>query len=126
MDEFRSKVAEGLRKLRLERDYSQEFVAEKLGKNDYTGYQRIELGRTELKFEDAYKLAKLYDVTMEHIFHPDKNEGGLSKAQDAALPGYTKKNMVQMMVALDGSEEQLKRQFDFLKGVNEVIKAQIF
>gem|GEM_PF-1171392 len=127
MNEFQSKVADGLRKLREESDFSQKYVAEMLGKNDYTGYQRLENGRTELKFEDEYKLARLYNVPMEYIFNPDLRKDEPSfLAKDSQEYGYPKRNLVQMIVALDGTEDQLRKQFDFLKGVNEVIKGQVF
>jgi transcriptional regulator with XRE-family HTH domain len=119
MDIFRSKIAEGLRRLRIEKDYSQEFVAEKLGKSDYTGYQRIESGRTELKYEDALKLSKLYKVPMEQLFDPDERKPMMVSESPKAV--YGKKNLVQMTVNLDGTEETLEAQYELLKGFNSVI-----
>jgi transcriptional regulator with XRE-family HTH domain len=119
MDLFRSKIADGLRKLRTAKNFSQEYVAEHLGKADYTGYQRIESGRTELKFEDAYKLSQLYRVPMEVIFNPDLVDNG-------NLTSHPIKNTVEVTVSIDGTEENLMAQIDTLKAFNDVLNKKKF
>jgi transcriptional regulator with XRE-family HTH domain len=121
MDHFREKIAEGLRSLRVKKNYSQEYVADRLGKNDYTGYQRIETGRTELKFEDAYKLARLYKVPMEHIFNPDLKNRDEKESIDQIHDLNYKKNLIQVTVNLDGTDDFLEHQIELLRGMNKVI-----
>ncbi len=124
MDLFKSKIAEGLRLLRVEKGYSQEYLAEVMGKTDYTGYGRIEQGRTELKFEDAYKLARLYDIPMEHIFDPDLRHQS-NTMSDVATPAYGRKNMVQVTVFLDGTLDGLKKQCEMLESFNQVLAQKL-
>lgn len=121
MDPFKVKIAEGLRNLRVKKNYSQEYVADRLGKNDYTGYQRIESGRTELKFEDAYKLAKLYKVPMEQIFNPEDDSFDSILVSEPPKEYYKKKNLVQITVNLDGSEDFLEQQIKMLRGMNKLV-----
>ncbi|PRY90626.1 helix-turn-helix domain-containing protein [Mongoliibacter ruber] len=119
MNDFRSRIAEGLKSLRLQKNYSQEYIAEKLGKSDYTGYQRIESGRTELKFEDAYKLADIYNVPMEKIYNPDLNES--STFSEGSVAPYGKREVLHLNIYLDGTETQLDKQIELLKRVNSCI-----
>jgi transcriptional regulator with XRE-family HTH domain len=118
MDLFRSKIAQGLKKLRLEHEYSQEYLAEKLGKADPSGYQRIESGRTELKFEDAYLLAKIYQVPLEQIYDPNLRPAEV--LSDNPIQ-YGKSNQLQVSVILDGKEHTLKKHIEMLSNVNKLL-----
>lgn len=115
-------IGDNLKELRLEHNYTQEYIGEVLGKTDYTAYQRLEHGKSELKFSDAYKLAKLYKIPMEHIFNPDlREEDSLLLKEPPAASYSKKKNLVQITVNLDGSEDFLEHQIDLLRGLNKVI-----
>jgi transcriptional regulator with XRE-family HTH domain len=120
MSEPRQRIAENLKELRLEHNYSQEYLGEVLGKNDYTAYQRLEHGKAELKFADAYKLARLYKIPMEHIFDPELRKEDSLLVKDHPIT-YKKKNLVQITVNLDGSEDFLESQIELLRGMNKVI-----
>lgn len=122
-NETRSRVAANLRRLRLEKDYSQLYVSEYLGKTDYTAYQRLESGKTELKLEDAIKLAQLYKIKIERIwgnssdfFEIDAGE----KPREYQI--QTPPRIVQIQVQLDGSDAMLKDQIELLTSINEVFK----
>lgn len=122
-NETRSRVAANLRRLRLEKDYSQLYVSEYLGKTDYTAYQRLESGKTELKLEDAIKLAELYKIKIERIwgnssdfFEIDAGE----KPREYQI--QTPPRIVQIQVQLDGSDAMLKDQIELLTSINEVFK----
>ncbi len=119
MDIFRSKIAEGLKSLRLQKNYSQEYISEKLGKTESSAYQRIESGRTELKFEDAFKLASIYSVPMEHIFDPEMRMENYLFSKEREI--YYSKSKIQITVTLDGSEKTLKHQIELLSNVNKAL-----
>lgn len=119
MDLFRSKIANGLKTLRLQKNYSQEYLSDKLGKTDSSAYQRIEAGRTELKFEDAFKLATIYNISMEHIFDPDLRRSTEGFSEDREL--YQPKSRIQISVTLDGQEQTLQHQIELLTNVNKAL-----
>lgn len=121
MTEHKIRIAQNLKELRLEHNYSQEYIGEVLGKNDYTAYQRLEHGKADLKFSDAHKLARLYKIPMEHIFDPELRKEDSLLMKDHPIGNYKKKNLVQITVNLDGSEDFLEQQIDMLRGMNKVI-----
>ncbi|RZS94713.1 helix-turn-helix domain-containing protein [Cecembia calidifontis] len=51
---LKSHIAENLRKHRVLRGYTQEYIAEYLGKKDYTAYSRYEQGRSNLNPDCSY------------------------------------------------------------------------
>jgi transcriptional regulator with XRE-family HTH domain len=59
-------IHHNLKKLREFRNYSQDFVASKLGKEQNT-YSRMERGETKIKEEDIIKLAELLEVTTTQL-----------------------------------------------------------
>jgi|SRR5690606_3551366 len=117
MNLTKSKIAERLKHLRLSRDFSQERLAMELGKGDYTAYQRIEAGKTDLKFEDAVRLAKFYDVPLEFLLS-DEDEYVAKDHQEA----YKKRPEVSVSVTLDGSENTLEKQMALLAEFNRVLR----
>jgi transcriptional regulator with XRE-family HTH domain len=123
LNQARSRVAANLRRLRLEKDYSQLYVSEILGKTDYTAYQRLESGKTELKLEDAVKLSELYKIPIERIWDnslaQEKTEVG-ENPREYQILGAPKK--VQIQVQLDGSESMLQDQIELLTSINKVVK----
>mgnify|MGYP000156228896 CR=1 FL=1 len=118
MDLVKSRIAQGLKSLRLEANYTQEYIAEVLGKGDYSAYYRLEAGKTELKFDDAYKLSQLYEVPMEQIYDPELKK---VKRVDEPYEQYKPSNSLQMNVTLDGKESTLKKQVELLTKVNALL-----
>ena len=57
---------ERIRNLREDHDYTQTFIAKKLGVGQRT-YADYELGKTRMPIESLIILAKLYDVDMNYI-----------------------------------------------------------
>src|SRR5690606_13724222 len=99
------------------RNFSQERLAMELGKSDYTGYQRLEAGRTDLKFEDAVKLAKFYDVPLEYLL--SEEEEAVTKSQ---VDTHQQKQPVSISVVLDGSEDTLEKQLALLTEFNKILR----
>lgn len=122
MNDQRRIIGDNLKELRLQHNLTQEYLGEVLGKTDYTAYQRIEHGKSELKFADAYKLAKLYKIPMEHIFNPELRKGDDNIMRESEAASYQKKkNLIQITVNLDGTEDFLEHQIELLRGMNKVI-----
>lgn len=117
---LKSHIAENLRKHRVLRGYTQEYIAEYLGKKDYTAYSRYEQGRSNLKMEDAMKLAELYEVEVQEL---------ISTAPSVSLQHESfKKNgnhgQISVLVDLDGSPNSLESSILRLKKINELIARQ--
>jgi transcriptional regulator with XRE-family HTH domain len=120
MEDHKKKIGENLRDLRLEKNYTQEYLGEVLGKSDYTSYQRLEHGKSELKIQDAYKLAKFYKLPLEYIVEPELRKEN-TIANEKLIHTASKKNIVQMTVNLDGTDQLLEDQYKLLQGVNQLI-----
>jgi transcriptional regulator with XRE-family HTH domain len=117
---LKSHIAENLRKHRVLRGYTQEYIAEYLGKKDYTAYSRYEQGRSNLKMEDAIRLAELYEVDVQELISvvPSVNSNH----------DYTKKTngngQISVLVDLDGTQNSLESNILRLKKINELIARQ--
>lgn len=66
-------IAEKLRKLRLERNLSQQYVADSLNVSVAT-ISRIENNPAETKLLQLYRLAEFYQTSLSKIFSSDENE----------------------------------------------------
>jgi transcriptional regulator with XRE-family HTH domain len=119
MDLRKSAIAQGLKNLRLEKNYTQDFVASILGKGDGSAVYRLENGKADLNLEDAAKLAELYEVTIDEIYDPSKRYSG-SGVSDS-IPTYQVKNKLQVSVTLDGTPLGLQKQIDLLTKVNAIL-----
>jgi transcriptional regulator with XRE-family HTH domain len=118
-DNIKRIVASNLKSLRTAKNYTQEYVAEKLGKNDYTAYQRLESGNIDLKFDVAYRIAELYNIPMERLYVEDEHP--LVRDVDPKS-NYIRKTQIEVNVKLDGSDLSLEHQIELLRKVNNLIK----
>ncbi len=125
MDQVKAKIAYQLKALRAKKNYTQEYVAELLKKGDYTAYQRLEHGKVDLKFEDAFLLAQIYGVSMEEIMNPREEKS--ENIEDLEREAYLRKqkNSLQLSILLDGDDINLARQIELLKGVNGLLANKI-
>lgn len=116
--ELKSHIAENLRKHRVLRGYTQEYIAEYLGKRDYTAYSRYEQGRSNLKMEDAIKLANLYEVDVQELISVTPSVSSFSE--------NPRKNSgsVSILVDLDGSSNTLESNINKLKRINDLLAKQ--
>lgn len=113
--ELKSHIAENLRKHRVLRGYTQEYIAEYLGKRDYTAYSRYEQGRSNLKMEDAIKLANLYEVDVQELI-------SVSPSVPIFCDNTKKTNgLLSILVDLDGSSLTLESNINKLKKINELL-----
>ncbi|EKB51100.1 helix-turn-helix domain-containing protein [Cecembia lonarensis] len=117
---LKSHIAENLRKHRVLRGFTQEYIAEYLGKKDYTAYSRYEQGRSNLKMEDALKLAELYEVEVQELICTAPSVG----AQQETIKKNGNNGQISVLVDLDGSINSLESSILRLKKINELIARQ--
>ena len=122
MDLRKSAIAQGLKNLRLEKDYTQEYVGSILGGRDSSLVYRLESGKTDLKLGDAAKLADLYEVSIDYIYDPSKQRKP-DIVSEPREPYYTRAKL-QVSVLLDGTQLGLQRQLDMLHKVNAALAEQ--
>ncbi|ERM80777.1 Cro/Cl family transcriptional regulator [Rhodonellum psychrophilum GCM71 = DSM 17998] len=115
---LKSNIAENLRKHRVLKGYTQEYIAEYLGKRDYTAYSRYEQGRSNLKMEDAIKLASLYEVDVQELISVSPSISYSSEIQKKSS------GLVSILVDLDGSSSTLENNISRLKKINDLISKQ--
>jgi len=119
MDLKKSAIAQGLKNLRLEKNYTQDFVASVLGKGDGSAVYRLENGKADLNLEDAARLAELYEVTIDEIYDPSKRFSESEVSENRS--GYVIKNKLQVSVILDGTLVGLQKQIELLTKVNAIL-----
>lgn len=121
------KIGERVKHIREEKNYSQEFVASKLGISQ-KAYSKIETGETKLSVENLIKISEILDTSINTIldtgavynnFSTHNGEGiVISKtiASDKIEELYNK-----LIKAKDDEIERLKSQNDsFLKTIEKI------
>jgi transcriptional regulator with XRE-family HTH domain len=61
-------MSEILKKIRIEKGYTQEYMAEKLGYKDKSGYNHLENGNVKLSVERAMMISKILNVNPSIFF----------------------------------------------------------
>lgn len=108
-----------MRKLRTLKNYSQEFVAERIGV-DLSTYSRYERGETSLRLEQAIKLADLYNLTVDEFYHFDDPE---YQKKSAADPGAWRKiPRVMITIELDGMDNSFRKVVQKLTAINKALR----
>lgn len=57
-----------LKRLRIEKGYTQEYMAEQLGYKDKSGYNHLENGNVKLSLDRAIKIANIFNVNPAIFF----------------------------------------------------------
>jgi transcriptional regulator with XRE-family HTH domain len=107
---------EKLRKIRVNKNFSQEHVADEIGVS-VSSYARYEGGKVQIDFNSVVKLAKLYKITLDELMH--YGEPGFKIAESSAE--YKKRDRVSVVVELDGLKETLEEWVKKLTAINQVI-----
>jgi transcriptional regulator with XRE-family HTH domain len=124
------KISYNLKLLRMRNNYTQSYLAQELGKNDYTGYQRLEHGKSDLSYIDGYFLSKIYKIPMEQLLDLptqsyERNDNEVSKAHESDRPKYLTNSSpnsdVLLTVKLDGTIDNLIRQIRLLENINSIL-----
>lgn len=67
-------MSEILKRIRIEKGYTQEYMAEKLGYKDKSGYNHLENGNVKLSVDRAIKIAKILEVDPAIFFDTEVQE----------------------------------------------------
>lgn len=61
-------MSETLKRIRIEKGFTQEYMAEKLGYKDKSGYNHLENGNVKLSVDRAIKIAHILEVDPSVFF----------------------------------------------------------
>lgn len=107
------KLPDIIRRLRVDRNFSQEYVAEYLGIS-LSSYSRYENDKVQIDFNSVVKLADLYKLTLDDMYR------GVQRTE-IAKSGYTRSNKISVTVELDGDKETLDYWIDKLTAINKIV-----
>lgn len=109
-------LPEILRKLRVIKNWSQEYVAEEI-KVDISTYSRYEKGETSIKFDVVVKIAQLYKMTLDELYHYGDPTFNVSEPSES----YRIRRKISVIVELDGIEDNLNQWIVKLQKLNAAI-----
>lgn len=110
-------IGEIMRKIRVDRNLSQEHIADSVFKKDPSSYSRYERGETEPKFEAVMKLASFYKMSIDEFI----NYGNPDFLRHDPKAGYRKAWSVAVTVQLDGTPESLEFWTKKIAAINKAI-----
>lgn len=111
-------LPENLRKIRVLKNFSQDYVAEKINVS-VSSYARYETGKVEIDFYSVAKLADLYEMTIDDLVH--FNDPEFNPNSGEPRPGYNKRAKISVVVDLDGRESTLNEWVNRLTKLNAAI-----
>ena len=79
-------LGDNIRYLRIQHNYSQDYIAEKLGYKSYTTIQKWESGVSEPPVKILKELALLFNVDMDDLANKDFVNPPLTDSSNASLP----------------------------------------
>lgn len=121
-DRFRREIAQNLKKLRTEKNFTQEYMAECLGYDYSSGYSTLETGKKYLSFEEAVKISEILKVPMERILNAADDAPTDSVIMEEGHPyGNQKRSSMNVSVTLTGDHMNLQNQIRLLEKVNEIL-----
>lgn len=112
--ERKKMIADRLKELRTERNYTQEEVAKKISINRTT-YAGYEAERTEPNAEILTRLAKLYDVSMDYLCNLTDNRYGRYAVEEKVETSETAKDEIKAKVEnMQSQIDELKKELEHL------------
>lgn len=121
VNKFNREIAMNLKNLRMERNLTQEYMAECFGKGYTSSYATIEQGKKKLTFEDAVKISEIFEVPLSRILDPVSSDL-VGKSEEGTTPyGQPRKSSMQISVTLTGDSIDLQKQIRLLEKVNEIL-----
>lgn len=112
------KVHQILRKIRRDKDLTQQNVADALS-IDITTYHRYEKDGGTIQISILEKIAEVFEMTIGELFAYG-NEDNLDMVTEPNF-GYTMQKKVSISVELDGTKQTLENWFGLLKQFNKTI-----
>lgn len=123
---FNRDISLNLKKIREEKNLTQEYLAECIGKDYTSGYATLEQGKKKLTFEDAVKISECLNIPLVKIMDPNYEKNHGETAEEDRLPyGSRKKSTMQISVTLTGDYDDLQKQIRLLEKVNEILSTDI-
>lgn len=121
-------LAKNIRYLRKRYDYSQDYIAEKLGYKSYTTIQKWEMGISEPSIAKLKELANLFNVDINDMTTKDIEKMSSNKESNYYL-NEEAREMAQFMhenpeykVLFDASRKVKKEDIDFVKQMIDRIR----
>lgn len=112
--ERKKMIADRLKELRTERNYTQEEVAKKISINRTT-YAGYEAERTEPNAEILTRLAMLYDVSMDYLCNLTDNRYGRYAVEEKVETSETAKDEIKAKVEnMQSQIDELKKELEHL------------
>lgn len=111
-------LGEKLKTIRLMHKKTQEEVAEDIGIS-LSSYQRYESAKSGVDFHLIVKLAKLYNMSLDELYH--YGEPVKSMVNDPVQKYLQSQKRVDVLVHLDGSESTLNRWVEKLTAINQIL-----
>ena len=123
-----SSVLKNIRKIRGLRDYSQEYMGQKLGMSA-RGYGGIETGETPLTMERLEKIAEILEVDVPQLLSFDEkmlfyNCQYSGNLYNNTFNGYSKEVVEKMLEQKDGEISYLKQQIEKLHKIIDKLGGQ--
>ncbi len=112
-------VADKIRKLRVQKGYSQEYLADRLGISQKT-YSNIEAGKSRLDIRLLDDLAEVLEVGVEELLFSDKTINQVNK-DNAVGYGYVE----TLHILSEKLIEQYEKRIELLEKEIENLKKQI-
>lgn len=123
-------VSDILYKLRVNKNLSQQNIADELGV-DISTYSRYEKGKAELKISHAKRLADFYGLTLDQFYSYGEEPAyakSPSRTVEEGVELYLKKKRqrsVALTVELDGTTETVNHYLKLIQDLNKVVAASI-
>jgi transcriptional regulator with XRE-family HTH domain len=107
-----------IKKLRLQNNFSQEFMAEKLGMSRPT-YMQIEKGERELTISEAQKLASIFSMTLKDLLNGDKQKMKVDFEKEKKI-----KKAIKQEIRISVPQQNLKKFKEVLLYILEKVGAR--
>ena len=107
-----------IKKFRLQNDFSQEFLAQKLKMSRPT-YMQIEKGERELTISEAQKLASIFSMTLKDLLNGDKQKIEVDFKKEKKI-----KKVVKQEIRISVPQQNLKKFKEVLLYILEKVGAR--
>jgi len=120
--EIGKKLGHKLRKLRMDSNYTQEYLAEVLGVSQKT-YSNMENNKTAISADTLQKIAEEYGIEVADLLQDGKIVVQNNSSKDSSTGGIIYNHMSEKLIEqYEARIEELKEQVKELKNQNALLK----
>lgn len=112
------KLSQTIKKLRLQNDFSQGFMAQKLEMSRPT-YMQMEKGKRELTVSEAQKLASIFSMSLKELLNGDKKEREIDFEKEKKV-----KKAIKQEIRISVPQQNLKKFKEVLLYILEKVGAR--